>query len=116
MISPDRRHIKAFTLLLLTIQFCSLAYGPVLFTDLVSADQVSHAGFVCTHAESDSSHEWPDDPLAIARCLELEQPGLIASSLALHPVRVVSTLAAPGSIVLLPGYAPPIDIPPEYLV
>jgi hypothetical protein len=115
MISPYRRHIKAFTLLLLVIQFCALAYGPVLFTDLLSAEDVSHAGLVCTHAESDSSHGSPDVPLSIARCLELDQPGLIASGLALHPVRVGSTLAASGTSALLPGFAPPIDFPPKYV-
>jgi len=103
-------------MLLLVIRFCALAYGPVLFTDLLSPEEVSHAGLVCTHAESDSSHESPDSPLSIARCLELEQPGLIASGLALHPLHVNSTLASSGTRVLLPGYAPPIYIPPKYCV
>jgi hypothetical protein len=47
--------------------------------------------------------------------LELDQPGLIASGLALHPVRVGSTLAASGTSALLPGFAPPIDFPPKYV-
>jgi len=116
MISPYRRHIKTIALLLLVIQFCALAYGPVLFADLVSAEEVSHAGLVCTHAESDSSHETPDDPLSIAQCLELDQPGLLASSLALHPVRVNPASASSCRNALLPGYPPPIDIPPKYCV
>lgn len=116
MISPYRRHIMAITLLLLVIQFCALAYGPVLFAELVSAEEVSHAGLVCTHAESDSSHETPDGPLSIAQCLELDQPGLIASGFALHPVRVSSKLAASDTSTLLPGYPPPLDIPPKFCV
>jgi hypothetical protein len=116
MISPYRRQLKAVTLLLLVIQFCALAYGPVFFTDLLSAEEVSHAGLVCTHAESDSSHESPDGPLSIAKCLELDQPGLIASSLALHPLRVNPTSVSSCRNALLPGYPPPIDIPPKYCV
>ena len=114
MIRPYRRHLDAITILLVVIQFCALAYGPVLFSDLVSAEEVSHVGLVCTHAESNSSHESPDSPLSIAQCLELDQPGLIASGLALHPLRVDSTLAASGAGVQLPGYAPAIEIPPKY--
>ena len=103
-------------MLLLALQFCALAYAPVLFPALAGADEVSHAGLVCTHAESDSSHQPPESPLSLAQCLELDQPGLVASGLALHPSHTWSTLVSSGRSVLLPGFAPPIDIPPRHFV
>lgn len=107
------KRIKVVAIFLLMLQLCLPVYGPAYFSELLYSVDASHAGFVCTQADSDSEHGSQDLPEHIAHCDELDEPGIISSGPVMNYSPVIAALTLSDKGVLLPGFSAPIEIPPE---
>lgn len=108
------RHILA--ILLVAVKLWAPLYGQVYFSELVHTAESSSTAAVCVQDRGVSSHESQENPQHIMQCLELEQPGLIASDRLIYFSPAVSTLASSDKDATLPGYRSPIRIPPKHHV
>jgi hypothetical protein len=116
MMSSSYRKIQIITIVLLTVKLCSPVYGAVILSEILSAVESSHPEFVCVQGGSDSSHESPESSPHVLQCHGLDQPSLIASCLTIVYSPVILTLDLSFKCAMLPGFGPPVYIPPEYLV
>jgi hypothetical protein len=107
------RRLQILTILLLTVKLCSPIYGAAYFSDLLSAVESSHTEFVCIQAGSDSSHDSHESSRHVLQCHGLDQPSLIASDLIIEYSPAIFTLTSSFKCAMLPGYGPPVYIPPE---
>ena len=113
MIYPYR---NILAILLVAVKLCAPLYGQVFFSELIRTES-SNTESVCVQDRGVSSHESAhENPQHIIQCHELEPPGLIASDLSIHFSPAISTLASSDKDATLPGYRPPIKIPPKYPV
>lgn len=107
------QQIKVPAILLLVIMLCLPVYRLEYFPELSSTVESNHTQFVCVYTEADSSQESHESPQHIAQCHELDQPGLMASTLNIDYSPAISTLTSSDKNALLPGYDVPLEIPPK---
>ena len=114
MKSPCRK-IQIVTIVLLTVKLCSPVYGAVFFSEFLRAVESPHPEFVCVQdgSGSDSSHESHESSRHVSQCHGLDQPSLIASGLTVVYSPVILTLDLSFKCAMLPGFGPPVYIPPE---
>ena len=112
MRSPQRK-LQILTVLLLTVKLCSPIYGAAYFSDLLRAVESPHTEFVCIQAGPESSHDSHESSRHVLQCHGLDQPSLIASSLIIDYSPAIFMLTLSYKCAMLPGYGPPVYIPPE---
>lgn len=107
--------IKVPALFLLLILFGLPVYGPGYFSAHAETAGTHHGGFVCNHdgKSTDSGHESPENDRHVTHCHELDAPCITSSVPLLEYSPVISPLMSSLNSILLDGYAPPFDIPPE---
>jgi hypothetical protein len=108
------RQIKYLIVLILVAKLFSPLYGQVYFSEVLGTIESGHEEFACLHDGAVPDHESQERPRHIIRCYEIEQPGLIISDHIIHYTPAISSLVSVTKSITLPGYDPPIDIPPKY--
>lgn len=110
MIFPYR-HI--LVILVVATKLFAALYGQAYFSEQMSAAESSNTEHICVHDRGVPDHEAQESPQHMIQCLELEQPGLLASDLKILYSPAISTIAASDKDARLPGYRPSIRIPPK---